>query len=213
MNNTATASNEALEVAVTSAIDTAVAALTANGFLPQVLATKEEALAKIKELIPKGASVMNGTSKTLEQIGYIEYLKAGNHGWNNLHAAILAEKDPAKQAELRKHSVVSDFYLGSVHGLSQTGEVVIASASGSQLPHLAYTSPNIILVVGKQKITPTLMHAIARIDSQVLPLEDERMKAAHGIGTTHAKTLILHKESPFMGRKVHVLLVEEKLGF
>jgi hypothetical protein len=195
------------------ALDKTAAALTANGFMPEVIATKEAALARIKELIPAGASVMNGASVTLQEIGFIDYLTAGTHGWNNLHAAIVAETDAVKQGDLRKMGVLSDFYLGSVHALSQTGELVIASASGSQLPHLAYTSPNLILVVSTQKITPSLTDALARIDTQVIPLEDARMKAAHGYGTMHAKTLILHKELAAMGRKVHVLLVEEKLGF
>jgi hypothetical protein len=200
------------ELASKEVVDKTVAALTVNNFMPEVLPTKEAALARIKELIPAGATVMNGTSTTLEQIGYIEYLKAGTHGLNNLHEAILSEKDPAKQALLRK-SAVSDYYLGSVHAVARSGELVIASASGSQLPFLAFTSQNLILVISTKKITPTLTDALARIDTQVLPLEEARMQAAHGYGTLHTKTLILHKEHPAMGRKVHVLLVEEKLGF
>jgi hypothetical protein len=194
-------------------VDKTVAALTAHHFLPQVLAAKEEALAKIKELLPPGASVMNGASTTLEQIGYIDYLKKGTHGWNNLHDAILAETDTAKQADLRKMAVISDYYVGSVHAVTETGEMVTASNSGSQLPHLAYTSPNLILVISTQKITPSLMEAMQRIDVHILPLEDARMKSVYGYGTQHNKTLILHAENPAMGRKVHVLLVEEKLGF
>ena len=188
-------------------------ALTANNFLPETLSTKETTLARIKELIPSGASVMNGSSTTLTQIGFVEYLKSGQHGWNNLHANVLAETDPLKQVELRKHSVVSDFYLGSAHALTQNGEIVIASNSGSQLPHLAFTSPNIILVVSTKKITPDLTTALDRIDTEVVPLEDARVKEAYGYGTIHAKTLILHKENPAMGRKIHILLVEEDLGF
>src|SRR4051812_49421204 len=106
-----------------TALDTTAAALRERGFEPLVVNTKEEALAKIKELIPAGASVMNGASRTLEQIGFIEYLKSNTHGWNNLHAAIVAEKDPDKQKTLRRQALISDYYLGSVHGLAQTGEM------------------------------------------------------------------------------------------
>ena len=83
-------------------------------------------------------------------------LKAGSHGWNNLHAGVLAEKDPEKQKALRRQALLSDYYLGSVHGLSETGEMLIASNSGSQLPHITFSSPNVIFVVGTQKIVPTL---------------------------------------------------------
>lgn len=195
-------------------VEKAVAALKANNFDAVVVETGADALGKIKELIPKGVSVMNGASTTLQQIGFADYLKEGNHGWNNLHANILAETDPEKQAALRKQSVVSDYYLGSVHALSATGEMVIASNTGSQLPHLAYTSPNLILVVSTKKITADLDSAIKRLEEHVIPKEDMRIQEIYnGAHTVYAKTLILHKENPQMGRKVLVVFVKENLGF
>jgi len=51
---------------------------------------------------------MNGSSTTLTEIGFVDYLKEGIHGWDNVHEDILNEKDPAKQAQLRKESVLAD---------------------------------------------------------------------------------------------------------
>src|SRR6476620_9423364 len=102
-------------VASPESIEKTSAALKAHNFEPTLVNSKAEALAKIQELIPEGASVMNGASETLHQIGYIDLLKSGAHKWNNLHEAVLAETDPEKQALLRRQSVLSDFYLGSVH--------------------------------------------------------------------------------------------------
>lgn len=201
------------ELASTDSLTKTTSALKANGFNPIVVNTKEEALTKIKELIPAGASVMNGSSTTLNQIGFVDYLKAGQHGWNNLHEAISKETDPAKQALLRKQSVLSDFYLGSAHGVSEDGKLVIASASGSQLPHLVFTSQNIILVVGTQKISPTLETSLARLRDYVYPLEDARMKSVNMGGSVIAKILILEKEPSFMGRTVNIIFVNEVLGF
>jgi L-lactate utilization protein LutC len=175
--------------------------------------TKEEALAKIKELIPDGASVMNGASRTLEQIGFIDVLKTKNHNWNNLHDAILAEKDPAKQAELRKTSVLSDFYLGSVHAMSETGEFLVATNTGSQLPHIVFTSPNLIFVVSTKKIVPNLEEADQRLWKHVIPLEDERMMGVYNMHTQLNKLLVFKGENPMMGRKVRVIFVNEDLGF
>ncbi len=194
-------------------VEKVIANLKERNIESTMVETKEEALAKIKEWIPAGASVMNGASTTLQEIGFVEYLKSGEHGWNNLHETILAEKDPAKQAALRKQSVLSDYYLGSVHALSEAGELVIASNSGSQLPHIVFTSPNLIFVVSTQKITPTLEDARTRLREHVIPLEDKRMMNAHGMGTHLSKELIFHFEQPFLGRKVRVLFVNEKLGF
>lgn len=195
------------------AVQATMAALTARGHLPELLSTASEALTRIQALIPAGASIMNGSSRTLEQIGFIPYLKDGQHGWNNLHAAILAEKDPAQQAILRAQSVVSDFYLGSAHAIAQTGEIVVASNSGSQLPHLVYTSKNIILIVGTHKITPDLSTAFERLETYVYPLEDARMKGTGASGSFISKLLIINREPSFSGRKFHILFVPEVLGF
>jgi L-lactate utilization protein LutB len=201
------------QIASDESINKTMAALKEHGMEAEVVATGAEALARIKELIPSGASVMNGASRTLEQIGYIDYLKNGDHGWNNLHEQILAEKDPVKQTALRRQSVLSDYYLGSVHALAEIGEFLIASNTGSQLPHVVYTSPNPIFVVGAQKIVPTLDQAMKRLEEHVIPLENERMISAHGMGTQLSKLLIFKKENPFAGRKVRVIIVKEALGF
>lgn len=174
---------------------------------------RAEALAKVKELIPAGASVNNGSSTTLLEIGFVDYLKGDAHGWNNLHAAVLAEKDPVKQAQLRKESVFADYYVGSVHALAETGEMLIASASGSQLSSIVFTSPNLIFVVGAQKITPTHGDAMRRLKEYVVPLEDKRMKDVGMGGTVLAKIVTFLNEPAFMERKVRVILVKEKLGF
>ncbi len=194
-------------------VEKTMAALKERGYLPEFVATRTEALARIKDFIPANAPVMNGSSRTLEEIGFVQYLKDGKHGWDNLHDAILAEKDPMKGMLLRKQSVLSDFYLGSVNAIAETGEMVIASNSGSQLPHFAFTSQNIILVVGVQKITPDLNQALARLEEYVFPLEDARMKEVGMGGSFVSKILILKKEQSFMGRKFHVIFVGEKLGF
>src|SRR6185436_6978253 len=102
-------------LATKEVIDETIKNLATNNVEGIFVETSKDALEKIKELIPAGASIMNGASRTLEQIGFVDYLKADQHGWNNLHEAILAEKDPAKQAILRKQAVLSDYYLGSVH--------------------------------------------------------------------------------------------------
>lgn len=195
-------------------IERTMNALKERGMLPELVATGAEALARIKELVPPGATVMNGSSRTLEQVGFVDLLKEGKHGWNNLHDAVFAEKDPAKRAALRKQAVLSDYYLGSAHAVAETGELVIASNSGSQLPHLVFTSPNIILVVGTQKIAPTLDAAIARLKDHVLPLEDARMKqTGNPAGSVISKLLVINREPSFSGRKFHVIFVGEKLGF
>jgi hypothetical protein len=193
-------------------IATTTAALKARGVEATVVANKDEALAALKAMIPAGASINNGSSTTLQQIGFVDYIK-GETPWNNLHGKALAESDPVAQKKLRHEALFADYYLGSVHAMAQTGEMVIASGSGSQLPPIVSTSPNLIFVVSTQKITPTLADAMDRLNTHVWPLEDARMKSVNMGGSIISKVLTFQHEPAFTGRKVHVIFVKEKLGF
>ncbi len=173
----------------------------------------EEALAIIKKIIPSKSSVMNGTSTTLQQIGYNDYLKLGNHSWVDLHSKINDENNKEERNELRRQSVLSDYYLGSVHALAETGEFIIASNSGSQLPHVTYTSPNLIFVVSTKKIVPTLAEAMLRLEKHVYPLEDQRMMNTYQAHSGINKLLIFKGEAESTGRKVTIILIQENLGF
>lgn len=194
-------------------IQNTVSELKNRGIEAVVVSTKNDAMEEIKSSIDPGSSVMNGSSTTLIEIGFVDYLKDGNHGWNNLHQAILSESDPQKQAKLRKESALSDYYLGSVHALSSTGEFVIASNTGSQLPNIVFGSQNLIFVVGAQKIVPSLSDAMKRLEEYVVPLENERSLKAYGAPTSLNKILIFKGENPYNGRKVKMIIVKENLGY
>lgn len=187
-------------------------AVKQRGVSTEFVQTKEDALNRLKEFIPAGAEIMTGGSATLEEIGFVELLKSGKHPWKNLKDDILSEKEPEKQAELRKKSVTSAYFIGSVHAVAETGEIVVASASGSQLPSYTFSSDNIIWVAGTQKITPNLEEAIKRVRTHTLPLEDQRMKDIGYPGSTIGKLLIFEREI-MPNRKITLIFVNEKLGF
>ncbi|MDO8559873.1 MAG: LUD domain-containing protein, partial [bacterium] len=102
---------------------------------------------------------------------------------------------------------------GSVHALAQTGEFVIASNTGSQLPHIVYSSPDLLFVVSTKKIVPTLADGLQRLEQHVLPLEDSHMMEKYGVHTMPSKVVLFRRENPMLGRKVRMLLVSEDLGF
>lgn len=194
------------------AVKRAMDALKTRNVNVDIANTKEDALSKIIKLIPPGKDVMTGGSTTLDQIGFTELLKTGKHPWNNLKDKILGEKDPAKQAVLRKKSVTSEFFLGSVHAVTETGQVMVVNATGSSIPSFAFSSDNVIWIVGTQKIVPTLEDGFRRIREYCVPLEDNRMKSIGYQGTTIGKYLIFEREIN-ENRKITLIFVNEKLGF
>src|ERR1041385_635458 len=189
-------------------------AVKKRGINAELVETKEAALARLQELIPAEAVVMTGGSVTLQQIGFEALLIRGLHPWRNFKADLLAEKDPAKQSALRRQGTLAEFYLGSVNAIAETGELVFASGTGSQLPAYAYTSRNVIWVAGAQKITPTLDDALRRVREYVLPLEDQRQKNfGNKTGSYIGRILIFEYEPAFLRRNLTLILVNQLLGY
>lgn len=200
------------QIASDETIASVIEALKGRNVHAMVVDTKEQALEEIKKLIPAGGSVMNGSSTTLQQIGFIDYLKEGKHGWNNVHENILNEQDPAKKAKLRKESVLADYFLGSVHAITEAGQILDASASGSQIPSYAFTSNNVIWVAGAHKIVKDREAAFKRIEDYVYPLENKRMQSTGAPGSTIGRVLVFEREI-MPNRHITLILVKEKLGF
>jgi len=191
-----------------------VEAINARGIHTELVETKEEALERVKGLIPPGCVVMTGGSVTLQQIGFEEILISGDHPWRNFKADLLAEKDPVKQSAMRRQGTLAEYFLGSVNALAETGELVFASGSGSQLPAYAYTSRNVIWVAGTQKIAPTLEDAMRRVREYVLPLEDQRQKSlGNKAGSRINRILIIEGEPAYLRRNLTLILVNQVLGF
>ena len=100
--------------------------------------------------------------------------------------------------------------LGSVHAVTLAGQLVTASASGSQLGPYAFGAGQLIPVVGSQKLVPDLEATLARIRDHVQPYEDERLREHMGIGTQLARILILERD--FRPGRTTIILVREPVG-
>ncbi len=184
-------------------------ALRKRGFEVMIVDSGDEARKKVLELLPKGSEVMNVTSTTLDQIGVSKDIEDGEY--TSLRKMIMSVDDERERHLARKRSLTPEYGIGSVHAVTEDGQVMIASASGSQLPIYAYGADHVIWVVGTQKIVKNLDDAFKRVYEHSLPLESERAHRAYHIpGSSVNKILIFEKETP--GR-IQIIFVREKLGF
>jgi hypothetical protein len=193
-----------------ASLETAARELNENGMTAHIVDNGADARRLALGLIPDGAEVLTAASETLEEIG----LRAAIEESPRLRAvrSVLRDMDMATQwHEMRVLGARPDVIVGSVHAITKQGEVVIASASGSQLGPYASGAGKVIWVVGSQKIVPSLDEAMRRIEEYALPLEDARAQLAYGQGSFIGKELIFHRE--YLPDRVHVILVKEKLGF
>ena len=198
------------ELASDARLATAVAALQANAFDVLVVDTAAEAKAKVLERVPPGAEVFTSLSRTLELTGIAAELNES--GRYDAIRPKIARLDRATQGrEIRKLAAAPDYVVGSVHAVTEDGQVLIASGSGSQIGHYAYEAGKVIWVVGTQKVVRDLADGLARIEQYSLPLENQRMLDAVGRPSVLAKVLIMKKGYP--QDRITLIFVRENIGF
>ena len=177
-----------------------------------VMATDgDDALARVKNLIPLGAEVMTGSSTTLIEIGFDEYIAGGRSGWKDLHSVITLENDEKTRAELRRKSVTADWFVSGANAIAETGEIVACDASGSRVGAWPFAAGHLILVVGINKIVPSLEMAMQRVYDYAFRLENARAQRAYGTPSSIGKCVIISREK--IPGRVTLVLVNEALGY
>jgi hypothetical protein len=174
-----------------------------------VVDTGDQARAAVLGLIPEGAEVHSGKSRTLEDVGlYSELVESGRY---DALRPRLSKMDRATQGtEMRKLVAAPEYMLGSVAAITEDGALVAASGTGSQLGTYAAGAGHLILIVGSQKIVPNLDAALRRINDVVFPFEDAQVFERLKVHTILAKVLIIYGE--WTPGRTTVVLVREPVG-
>jgi hypothetical protein len=190
-------------------LEAAAAALRERNFEVVVVDTGAEAKAAVLSRIPDGAEVHSGKSKTLEDAGlFKEFMESEKYDFIRRR---LYKMDRATQArEMRKLGSAPDIMVGSVQAVTEAGQLVVASASGSQLGPYAYGAGNLILVIGSQKIVPDLDAALRRINEHVFPYEDASLRQSLGVGTLLTRWLVFERD--FRPGRTTIVLVRDPIG-
>jgi hypothetical protein len=187
-----------------------MAALEANGIT--VLRAPDAAAAKgiVLDLIPDASPVHQGASQTLDVLGITyEIEKSGRYV--ALRPRIWSMDRETEANEIRRLGAAPDVMLGSVHAVTETGTLLAASMSGSQLGPYVSGAGRVILVVGTQKIVSDLEEGLLRINEYAYRLEDARAQAAYGIHSAVNKVVVINRE--ITPGRITVVLVDEVLGF
>jgi len=168
------------------------------------------AWARIKNLIPQGASVLTGASETLRLSGIDADINTSGR-YQAVKPRVLAMGRVTGADEIRRLLASPDVAVGSVAAATETGSLMVASGSGSQLPGCTGGAARAIWIAGAQKLVPDLAAALRRVEEHCLPLESARAQAVYGQPSAVNRLLILNAE-PRPGRGT-VLLLREAIGF
>jgi hypothetical protein len=187
-----------------------MAALEGNGIT--VLRASDAATAKrmVLDLIPDASQVHQGASQTIDVLGITHEIEKSNR-YAPLRPRIWSMNRDTEAGEIRRLGAAPDVMLGSVHAVTETGSLVAASMSGSQLGPYVSGAGRVILVVGTQKIVTDLEEGLLRINEYAWRLEDARAQAAYGIRSAVNKIVVINRE--ITPGRITVVLVDEVLGF
>jgi hypothetical protein len=185
------------------------AAIRAHNIEALIVDTKEEARAAVLALIPEGAEVHSGKSKTLEELGlFADLMESGRY--DAIRPRLFKMDRQTQAMEMRKLGTAPNFMVGSVAAVTEDGALIAASGTGTQLAAYAAGAGRLILIVGSQKIVPDLDAALRRISDVVFPYEDAQVVARLGVHTILEKVLIMYGE--WTAGRTTVVLVREPVG-
>ncbi|MBE7553077.1 MAG: LUD domain-containing protein [Anaerolineales bacterium] len=185
-------------------------ALEANGMRTYVANSGDEARRIVLDLLPEEAEVFTSISKTLETLGISTEIEQSGR-FNAIRPKFYELRQQNRPDEMRRLGASPDFVVGSVHAITEQGQVLIASGSGSQLGPYVFGAGRVIWVVGAQKIVRNLEEGMRRIKEYAYPLEDARARQVYGQPSRINKVLLINGEGK--SERITVVLVKENLGF
>ncbi len=177
--------------------------------------TKEEALKKVFEMIPKESLVSWGGSSTLKEIGLLDSLKNG--GYNILDPN--AVQGAAEKDKVAHQALNADYYLMSSNAIAATGELVNIDGYGNRVASLIFGPKNVIVIAGLNKVVPNLDAAILRAKKYAAPLTILKFKQDYSsfdelskVADNACSQLVITGMSMTKGR-IKVILIGECLGY
>lgn len=184
--------------------------------------TKEEALKKAIELIPKTDTISWGGSTSVVETGLINYLKENNYKLINRDLA----KTPEEKISLLRQALLCDTYLMGTNAITQDGELINIDCIGNRIAALMFGPKQVIIITGFNKICSTLEEAISRA-RQAATINIQRVSASQPRKTPCYETGICfdcksqdsicsHIVTTRLSNpknRIKIILVNENLGF
>lgn len=185
--------------------------LTRNGFAVHVVNSPDEARALVESLLPTDKMIFTSSSETVRLSGLDQAINGPGGKYKSLRQELARMGPDASFCEQVKLGATPDVVVGSVHAVTESGEVLVASASGSQIAAYVSGAEKGFWVVGSQKLVKDLDAGLRRLEFYAYPLEDARMHEARNTPSVLAKILVVKREIA-LGR-ITLVLVREPIGF
>ena len=135
--------------------------------------SKEACLQKVLELVPEESTIAWGGSESIKECGIPEALKESGKYTVYDRAKYLS---PRQVKEFNKLAFSSDYYFMSSNAITLDGMLMNIDGNGNRVANLIFGPEHVIVVVGMNKVVPTIEDAYDRIRNIASPPNTIRLK-------------------------------------
>ena len=189
-----------------------------RGFETYYCPTKEDALAKAISLIPEDHVVSWGGSVSINDIGLRPYVLE--------HRQVIdrdTAKTPEERQELLRKALLCDTYIMGTNAATEDGQLYNIDGTGNRVAALIFGPKQVIVIVGMNKVEPTLETAISRARTVASPMNMQRFSKKTPCAVTGmcadclspdsiCNQMVRTRRCAPAGR-IKVILVGENVGF
>ncbi len=192
------------------------------------VASKEDVVPLVKELVQEGALVASGGSMTLKETGVAELMRSGFYRFSDRTAPDIA---PEEKERIEREAFFADAFFCSANAITEQGELVNVDGTANRIAAIAYGPKSVIVVAGINKIVKNVEEGIRRVKKIAAPLNTKRLscdtycnKAGHCLGLEGDMTVGCASPDRICcsylicgpqraQNRIKVILVNEELGF
>ena len=149
---------------------TLVKAMKKRQFDAYYCSTAEEAVEKVRELIPAGDVVSWGGVATVDQLGIKDRLRQRNQPLIDRDTA----KTPDERMDMLRQALTCDTFLMSSNAISEDGQLVNIDGMGNRVAALCFGPKQVIVVAGMNKVAGDLDSAMSRARHIAAPANVQR---------------------------------------
>ena len=162
--------------------------LSKRNMCGQYVPGRKEALAAVMEMIPPGATVGQGNSISVQQVGVFEELI--RRGQNEIIEYIyVASYDPPvhtpeESYRIEREVFTADVFLSGTNAITLKGTLVNTDGIGNRVAPMIFGPKKVIIVAGVNKIVRDLDEALDRVHNIAAPLNGMRHHLKHNFPET-----------------------------
>lgn len=160
-----------------------------------------------------------GGSVTVEEMQLFDALVSHNEVYWHMRSP-----ENMSAMEVRRRANLADYYISSVNGIAETGEIINIDNTGNRVSAISFGHDKVYFIIGENKIASSYEEALDRARNVAAPLNAKRLGvktpcAIKGVKCYDCKSpqricrnFSVLWEKP-TGSEYEVILIHEKLGY